>query len=262
MLWDLNCEQLAKINQKKVPETDVIFKSTHSINAKADASDDVLRISLDAKASINIGDFSRGGQSRVPGITGYDHDFKITDALIPFGILLPKYDDLSLYFSSNKITSDFIVDVLIQWWETNKDRFKKITTLVINLDNGPDCNSRRTQFMNRLLEMAERYNLNIHLAYYPPYHSKYNPIERVWGVLENHWNGSLLSSTDTILEFAKSMTWKGKRPKVTLIDKVYKVGKKLTAKAMCKIEAQIHRVKEVWKWNVFIPSTVTPVPVC
>jgi predicted RNA-binding protein len=84
----------------------------------------------------------------------------------------------------------------------------------------------------------------------------------VWGVLENHWNGSLLSSTDITLEFAKSMAWKGKKPNVTLIDKVYKVGKKLTAKAMRKIESQIYRVKEVWKWNVFIQSTVTPVTVC
>jgi transposase len=28
----------------------------------------------------------------------------------------------------------------------------------------------------------------------PPDHSKYNPIERCWGILENHWNGTLLAS--------------------------------------------------------------------
>ncbi|MCK5883111.1 MAG: hypothetical protein KAG61_05435, partial [Bacteriovoracaceae bacterium] len=141
MCWDLSYGQLLKINQKKIPETDSIFKSTHAINTKADRSSDILRISLDAKASVNIGDFSRRGRSRIPGITGYDHDFKITSSLIPFGILLPKHDDLFLYFARNRITSDFIVDVLIQWWETNKERFEKIKTLVINLDNGHDCNS-------------------------------------------------------------------------------------------------------------------------
>ncbi|MCK5830676.1 MAG: hypothetical protein KAH20_10265, partial [Methylococcales bacterium] len=41
------------------------------------------------------------------------------------------------------------------------------------------------------------------LAYYPPYHSKYNPIERTWGMLENHWNATLLNSLEVTLEWAK-----------------------------------------------------------
>lgn len=55
-----------------------------------------------------------------------------------------------------------------------------------------------------------KYNVKVILAYYPPYHSKYNPIERVWGRLEQHWNGNLLDSQDAVLGFAKSMTWKKK----------------------------------------------------
>jgi len=35
-------------------------------------------------------------------------------------------------------------------------------------------------------------------VYYPPYHSKYNLIERCWGILENHWNGTLLNSVHTV----------------------------------------------------------------
>ena len=44
------------------------------------------------------------------------------------------------------------------------------------------------------------------MAYYPPYHSKYNLIERCWGILENHWNGTLLKSIETVLRWAKTMT--------------------------------------------------------
>ena len=47
------------------------------------------------------------------------------------------------------------------------------------------------------------------MAYYPPYHSKYNPIERCWGILENHWNGSLLDSIGAVVGFAESMTYAG-----------------------------------------------------
>ena len=43
--------------------------------------------------------------------------------------------------------------------------------------------------------------------YYPPYHSKYNPIERCWGVLEVYWNGELLDSEEAVLGFAANMTY-------------------------------------------------------
>ncbi len=47
-----------------------------------------------------------------------------------------------------------------------------------------------------------------------PITSKYNPVERCWGVLEHHWNGSLLDSVETVEQFGASMTWKGLRPVV------------------------------------------------
>jgi hypothetical protein len=76
------------------------------------------------------------------------------------------------------VTSDCLVDRLEEWWATVKTRFLHVTTLVLNLDNGPECHSRRTQFMHRLVAFADRSGLRLTLAYYPPYHSKYNPIER------------------------------------------------------------------------------------
>ncbi len=59
--------------------------------------------------------------------------------------------------------------------------------------------------MKRMVEFADKSNLEIVLAYYPPYHSKYNPIERTWGILENHWNATLLSSIKITLEWAKTI---------------------------------------------------------
>lgn len=62
----------------------------------------------------------------------------------------------------------------------------------------------------------------------PPYHSKYNPVERTWAVLEHHWNGALRDSVDTALHFAQTMTWKGKHPVVQLVTGLYQTGVKLT----------------------------------
>jgi hypothetical protein len=118
--------------------------------------------------------------------------------------------------------------------------------------------SRRTQFMKRIVDFAHRHCLNIRLAYYPPYHSKYNPIERTWGILENHWNGSILDEIDTILNFARTMTWKGRNPVVSLVTRIYKTGVKLTKQAMAEVENQIQRLEvqdeqlNLGKWFVDI----------
>ena len=63
---------------------------------------------------------------------------------------------------------DCLVDRLIDWWERVKERFTHIQTLLINLDNGLQNHSRRTQFMQRLVEFVQRYHLTIRLAQYPP----------------------------------------------------------------------------------------------
>lgn len=84
------------------------------------------------------------------------------------------------------------------------------------------------------------------------YHSKYNAVERCWGILEQHWNGGLLDSVDAVLNYAKSMTWKGKHPTVSLVPGVYGKGVKLTAKAMAAVEGQLRRLPELGKWFVDI----------
>ncbi len=63
--------------------------------------------------------------------------------------------------------------------------------------------------MKIMVAFAHQSKLNIYLAYSPPYHSKYNPVERTFGWLEKHWNGSLLDSLETVLKFAATLTFKG-----------------------------------------------------
>ena len=206
---------------------------------------------MDAKATVKIGSFSRGGKSRVPTLA-CDHDYQPSTKLTPYGIFLPELDELFLYCTESKVTADFIVDILEQWWMSVKDRFTFVRTLLINQDNGGENSSRRTQFMKRIVEFANRHQLHIRLAYYPPYHSKYNPIERTWAILEHHWNGAILDEVQTALHFAQTMTWKGKHPKVTLIPTHYPTGVKLTRQEMAEIESQIQRLPHLPNWFVDI----------
>lgn len=75
--------------------------------------------------------------------------------------------------------------------------------------------------MQRLHEFVQWYHISIRLANYPPYHSKYNPVERCWGVLEH---GSLLDSVDAVIQYTRTMTWKGKLPVVELVTSTYQTG--------------------------------------
>lgn len=201
--------------------------------------------------AVKVGGYDRGGKTRTP-TKALDHDFPPEITLTPYGIFLPEYNELYLFFCSSKLTADCIVDLLESWWQSVKHRFAHIQKLVINQDNAPENHSRRTQFMKRIVDFSISSQLSLQLAYYPPYHSKYNPIERCFGWLEKHWNGSLLDTVETVVNFAKTLTFKGKNPVVTLVEKAYSIGVTLTAEAMEKVEAQIHRLPNLKKWFVEI----------
>lgn len=93
------------------------------------------------------------------------------------------------------------------------------------------------------------------LAYYPPYHSKYNPIERVFGVLENYWNGDPLTSAEKALSMAEGMTYKGIHPKSSLIEGKYPKGVKLDKKAMKPYEKCLCRMEKLKKWFITISAS-------
>ena len=206
---------------------------------------------MDAKATVKVGPFARGGKSRAE-TKACDHDFKPEATLTPVGIFLPATDELFVYAVTSKVTSDCLVDRLVQWWESVRARFAHITMLVINLDNGPENHSRRTQFMRRLVEFVQQYGITVRLVYYPPYHSKYNAIERCWGILEHHWNGAILDTVAAVLNFTASMTWNGLHPVVDLVTTLYHTGVRLSQAAMAAIEAQIVRLPGLDKWFVDI----------
>ncbi len=81
---------------------------------------------------------------------------------------------------------------------------------------------------------------------------KYNPVERCFCWLEQHWNGSLLDNVETVLNFAETLTFKGKNPVVTLVEKIYSTGVTLNKLAMAEIETQINRLPNLQKWFVEI----------
>jgi transposase len=237
---------------RKVPETDAIFKQVKAINTNTDNIPNAIRISLDCKAVVKIGPFSRGGKNRVKQ-KACDHDFETEQKLTPFGIFIPKLCESHFWFSIGHVTADFMVDRIQELWMNLHKRFPDLKKLVINADNGTESNGQRTQWLKRLVEFSDANNIEIELAYYPPYHSKYNPVERLWGVLENHWRGELLTSIDKTLGLARTMTYRSIAPStVRLVRKIYRKGVRLTKKQMTVIEKRLQRLSGLGKWFITI----------
>ena len=238
---------------KKIAQVDEIFDNVHVVNRESDENPESMRISVDAKAKTKIGPFSRNGKSRDrEAKKAADHDMNPEAKLVPYGILEVLSGLLTIFFGTSHETSDFIVDCIEAWWETHGPSYPYVKELVINLDNGPNNASGRTQFIRRMVEFSDKTGLKIRLLYYPPYHSKYNPVERCWGVLEEHWNGEILDSIGKAINWASTMTWKGIEPVVRFVDKIYEKGVKLTKREMKKYEERIKRSENLPKWDVII----------
>ena len=132
--------------QKKMKETDAIFAQLKQVNPEADRADDILRLSLDAKATVPIGPFARRGYSRTR-TRGADHDFKPEGKLTPFGIFRPQTDDLWFYMAYSKDDQRLhrgppgaVVAGGAAPGPPSEDA-------AADLDNGPENHSRRTQFL-------------------------------------------------------------------------------------------------------------------
>ena len=186
-----------------------------------------------------------------------DHDMSPEALLVPLGILELNRGATPIpqpwfLFGHSKDTSDFVADGLEMWWTERRAVHPGVTKLHIELDNGPEIASSRTQFMKRLVEFADRHRVAIELCYLPPYHGKYNPVERCGGILENHWNGTLLRTVALALLWAGTMTWRKIKPLVREVAKPYEKGVRIKKAAFRPISSRLIRSGKLPKWSLSI----------
>ncbi len=161
---------------------------------------------------------------------------------------------LTLLFGRHE-TSDFWGDCLRAWWKRVRSRNRKVRRLVIYLDNGPKNSGRRTQFLKRMIEFSDWSGLELRLVYDPPYHSKYNPIERCWSSLQKKWNGVLLTCWNVVRACALRMSWKGSHPEVASIDGDYPTGVIVPKAEMKQLDKRLDRSEQLPKYDITIKPT-------
>jgi hypothetical protein len=138
------------------------------ISKKDQASQDtpgVKRLSRDCKATVNIGAFSRGGQTRGE-YKASNHDFGGTEHYIPCGILEEDTAHLHVTFGSSAKTSDFLVDTLTAWWYGLPVQEQgAIEQIQLKMDNGPESSGMRTQCLHRMMPLVDTIGKPFQLLY-------------------------------------------------------------------------------------------------
>jgi hypothetical protein len=192
-------------------------------------------VSIDTKRKELIGDFYREGviDARAT-IEVNDHDFASmgSGTVIPHGVYDVGLNRGFVHLNTSHDTSELACDSLAAWWEGHgRAAYPHATKLLVLCDGGGSDSASRYVFKEQLQKLADRLGLEIRVAHYPPYGSKYNPIEhRLFPHVTRACLGVIFRTLGTVQHYmAKAGTTTGLEVEVSILEKVYETGRKCAA---------------------------------
>ncbi len=189
-------------------------------------------VSMDTKKKELIGNFYRAGRLLTKGILKtFDHDFPsfASGVVIPHGLYDVKHNDGHVNLGTSHDTGEFACDSIERWWEEKgRARYPRASSILLLCDGGGSNSASQYLFKEDLQSLVDRLGLEIRVAHYPPYCSKYNPIEhRLFPHLSRACQGVIFESVELVKELMeKARTSTGLRVTVDILDKVYRTGRK------------------------------------
>ena len=190
-------------------------------------------ISVDTKKKELLGNLYREGRLYTREILEVsDHDFpSLADGVvIPHGIYDVVRNEAMVNIGISRDTGEFACDSLGHWWITQGQfAYPNATSLLMLMDGGGSNSSRHYLFKQDLQALADKLGIPIRVAHYPPYTSKWNPIEhRLFPHVTRALQGVIFKSHELVKELIETTTTKnGLTVKATIFDKVYRVGRKV-----------------------------------
>jgi len=181
-----------------------------------------------------LGDLHRKGEVfSKQEIASYDHDFSSlsTGVAIPHGIFDIQKNKAHVSIGTSHDTSEFACDSIEQWWNNEgKKDYAQATSILILADGGGSNSSRSWLFKEKLQKLSNKIGLKIRVAHYPPYTSKWNPIEhRLFSYISKSIQGVLLHTLQQLKELIETTTTgAGLKVKATILNKIYRTGEKVT----------------------------------
>jgi Rhodopirellula transposase DDE domain len=208
---------------------DAQFKKIARLKAKYQRAGQPV-LSMDTKSREILGDYARPGRvlSTAP-LAAWDHDFPFRrlGVVIPHGLFDLTRNEGFMHLGTSHETSVFAADALWDWWIRHGRRhYPFAKELLLLCDGGGSNGHRRLLFKQEIQDVAEASGLEIRVAHYPPYCSKYNPIEhRLFPHLTRVCQGVFLKSAQMVRDLMrKATTSKGLRVFATVIDRLYPLG--------------------------------------
>lgn len=161
----------------------------------------------------------------------FDHDFNsFSDGIvIPHGIYDIKRNEGYVTLGTSKDTSEFCCENIKDWWINHgKENYPLADSILILADGGGSNSSRHYIFKEDLQKLVNEIGIEIRIAHYPPYTSKYNPIEhKLFCHITQSCKGAIFSSLDVVKSLIdKTTTSTGLKVFSSIKDKIYATGRK------------------------------------
>lgn len=216
---------------------------------------------MDLKSRERLGDFFRSGTLWTrQTIRVFDHDFAefAQGAVLPHGLYDLKLNRGYIHLGTSHDTSEFACDCLKDWWERfGRAAYPEARSIVLLCDGSgsnpaDNDNGQAHLFQADVQRLVDALGIGIRLAHYPPYASKYNPIEhRLFPHLSRVCRGVILQSVDLVAELMrKAGTRTGLSVQVDILDKVYRLGRKVSQAAKQAVNLVRDAVLPRWNYRI------------
>jgi hypothetical protein len=216
-------------------------------------------ISVDTKKKELIGNLFRDGKVyTTKTVEVYDHDFPslAEGVAVPHTLYDMERNEAYVNIGTSRDTSEFSCDSIRYWWYTYGILYYPLaTSILLLMDGGGSNSSRHYIFKQDLQALVEEIGIEIRIAHYPPYTSKWNPIEhRVFPHITRELSGMILTSHVFMKELIENTTTKaGLKVFACIFNKVYETGRKVVEGF--KESMRIVFDKHLRQWNyVAIPE--------
>ena len=217
-------------------------------------------LSIDTKKKEMTGNFYRSGQCYSQSMRrANDHDFASFSQgqIIPHGIYDVNDNTGHLTSGTTKDTSEFVCDNLFRvWTEYLQYRYPQAHTIMILCDGGGSNACSHYIVKQDLCKLSKQLNMNIMMVHYPPYCSKYNPIEhRLFSQITRAWQGTPFYNIQFVKELTEqTITSTGLTVHSHINTKEYQIKRTVDDKFKTDFNNQIIFDDKIPKWNYLIKS--------
>lgn len=223
-------KMLGKIRCGDFADRDKQFKIINKKVEQFKNSDNPI-ISIDTKRKEPLGRLMRQGKvycSRAIEVHDHTNDNLIEGQIVPHGIYDIKFNQAHINIGITHETAEFLCDSVQHWWETKgKINYPFATEILILCDSGGANSWRINVFKFELQRLCNLLKIKIIICHYPPYASKWNPIEhRVFPHVTRAMEGVMLKTHEQVQSLInKAHTKTGLTVIASIINKTYNIGR-------------------------------------